>query len=196
MSIDESWEIGRPVFNRLPAKGYKDNLAVDSLTQWQDQKLTAKADQLQNFYKNLDPDTAPIAYLDYLAYLVGLSGSYWDSNWDPEIKRQFIRIAHPYLWPMRGTMAAIKKVLDTHQLAYSIWEDGESVLPFKMPKAFGSAKLRFYIRLGIQYRRNGQTFTEARRTISNFAPAVTKTGVVYERFYISFSKLGEPMFSK
>ena len=51
------WQNNRPIFDSLPEKGYKDNSVALALTQWVDADLSSKAAQLQNFYKELDPDT-------------------------------------------------------------------------------------------------------------------------------------------
>lgn len=183
--------------SRLPDSGYRDNPTAQALVSWVDESLAAKAAQMQNLYKDLcDPATCRPEFLEYLAYLVGLSGAYWDIQWDTEVKRTLIKNAHSKLWRLRGTFHVIAFVLDTHRIRHLLWTDGESVLSFRMPKTFGSAKLRFYLRLPIDYHRNGLEFREAQRTLRNYAPAIVEHKAVYEQFFCGFSKLGEPMFNR
>lgn len=188
------WHDSRPVFSRLPERGYRDNPIADALTSWVDEKLTAKADQLQSFYLQLDPSTASDEYLDYLAFLVGLSGSYWDTEWTPQVKRSLIAASHNYLWANRGTLGVIEFVLKTHGISYDIWQDGSSVLPFKLPKTFGANRLRFFVRLPLRYARTSSEWREAERVLKCYAPAVVQCKVYYQGFRMSFSRLGDAMF--
>lgn len=189
-----SWYDSRPVFSRLPERGFKDNAIADALTSWVDEKLTAKADQLQSFYLQLDPNTASEEYLDYLAFLVGLSGSYWDTEWSAQVKTSLIAASHSYLWTNRGTLGVIEFVLKTHGITYDIWQDGISILPFTLPKAFGANRLRFFVRLPLRYARTSQEWREVERTLQCYAPAVVQCKVCYQGFRLGFSKLGDALF--
>lgn len=191
-----AWHDGRPIFNRLPEKGYKDNPVADALTAWIDTKLLAKADQLQGFYRNLDPATAEEQYLDYLAWLVGLSGNYWDFAWSSEVKRSLIAASHNFLWANRGTLAVILFVLAVHGIAHDVRTDEATVLPFKMPRSFGVSQLRVFIRLPLKYPRLGVDWLEAQRTLNNYAPAIVQARVCYQGFKLGFSKLGDPLWNK
>lgn len=187
------WE--RPIFRSLPQDGFQNNPTVDHLTDWVDARLSSKAKQLQDLWKDLcDPLTCLPEYLDYLAYLCGMSGSYWDKQWSIEVKRQLIASSHTVLWPLKGTEQVLSFVLGIHQIEHSIWVDGNLTMPFTLSKAFGTAKFRFYLRLPLKYRRESKEFVEAKRTVRNFAPAVVKHSVVYEYFHLGFSTLGEPLF--
>lgn len=188
------WQNRRPIFDALPEKGYQDNTVADALTFWIDSKLSDKADQLQNFYKTLDPDTCPESMLEYLAFLHGLSGSFWDNAWSSATKRTFIKNSHSLLWRYRGTSKVIAFVLSTHGLKYSIWTDGDLRMPFKLSQKFATSKLRFFIRLSYTYARDGWEWKEAKRTAKNFAPAIVGYSVCHEVFRLGFSRLGEPMF--
>lgn len=191
------WHDGRPVFNRLPLDGYQNNDAVDALTVWVDEKITSKAEQLQNFYTNyLNPDTCLSEALDYLAYLVGLSGEYWDSAWSDQVKRTFIKSAHPLLWSKRGTLAVISFILQTHGLEHQIWTDADLIMSFAMSRAFGTTKLRFFVRLSVSYPRSGLQYREAQRTLKNFAPAVVEHKACYDYFRLGLSIWSDPMFSE
>lgn len=160
-----------------------------------DAGLSAKADQLQNFYKQLDPSTCDASKLDYLAYLNGLSGSYWDTAWSETTKRTLIKNAHSELWQWRGTKRALSFVLGVHQIKHQVWLDSNSILPFTLPQKLGTYQLRFYIRLPITYVRDGWHWKEAKRTAKNFAPAIVGYQVCHEYFRLGFSKVGEPLFN-
>lgn len=190
------WHDGRPIFARLPLDGYQNNEAVDALTVWVDEKIISKAEQLQDFYTNyLNPDTCLSEALDYLAYLVGLSGEYWDKSWSDPVKRTFIKSAHPLLWSKRGTIDVISFILKTHGLAYQIWTDADLTMSFTMSATFGTTKLRFFVRLPVAYPRKGLEFREAQRTLRNFAPAVVQNKACYDYFRLGLSDWGDPMFS-
>jgi phage tail P2-like protein len=187
------WVSGRPFFTALPEVGYQDNDAVDSLTLWVDEQLTAKAVQLQSMWTKLDPVTTDEIYLDYLAFLVGLSGPYWDLKWSTAVKRQMITQAHS-IWSIRGTVTALNKVLAIHGISYNLWSRGSLNLTFILPGTFGKDDFTLYIRLPLTYTRFSVGFKEAERTAKNYSGAVSKTRVVYERFYLGYSRLGEPVF--
>ena len=187
------WE--RPIFRSLPQDGYQNVPTVDHLTEWVDARLSDKARQLQDLWKDLcDPLTCKPEYLDYLAVLVGLSGAFWDTQWSASVKRQLIANSHSVLWSLKGTTAVLSYVLNVHQVEHSIWSDGDLVMPFSMSRPFGSAKLRFYLRLPLAYRRESKQFVEAKRTLRNYAPAIVQHKAVYEYFHLGFSTIGEPLF--
>ncbi len=185
---------GRPVFFSLPSVGYQDNSAADYLTTWVDEKLVHIATLMENLHTKLDPETTDDIWLDYLAFLVGLSGAYWDTKWSSGVKRQMIAQAHS-LWGRRGTLKAIQQVLDTHSLTYSIWTNGSLRLAFGLPTTFGRDDLRLYVRLPLVFQRTSNEFKEAARALRNYSPAIIKSAVVFERFYLGFSVLGDPVFS-
>lgn len=186
----------RPVFNSLPEDGYRNNPTVDALTLWLDEKLASKATQMQNLWRDLcDPLTCYPEYLDFLAYLVGLSGSYWDTKWSTDVKRQLIAASHTKLWTLKGTAQLLLFVMQVHGIDCDLWTDGALVLSFAMPATFGSAQLRFYLRLPLKYKTDSKEWIEAQRTLRNFAPAIVEHEVCYDAFYIGFSDLGQPMFS-
>lgn len=191
----EAWNDRRPVFNRLPETGYQDNEVADALTQWGDEKLSIYKDTIEEFYKELDPVTCKDASLDYLGWLNGFSGRYWDQNWRPSVKRAMISNGHTYLWRRRGTLSAIQKVLDIHGYMHHLWTDGQLRLPFPLGSKFASPKMRVYVRLPISYHRNGLEYREAIRTLENFAPAVVTHQACYDQFYLGFSRVGDPLFS-
>lgn len=211
-----TWEGGRPVFGRLPVKGYQDNLPTDWITRWVDEILIEKKAQLEAFYTLLTAETSPVDYLDYLAFLVGYSGDYWVNTWSSEVKRLLIAQSNE-LWSYKGTFKAVIAVLDIHLPAfscidgdgsvltdgdgisllqgdYTIWTDEALRLPFTLSGLLGIDEHRFYVLLSPRYERKSYGFIEAQRTLRNYAPATVLSGVAYDRFYTGFSVIGDPIF--
>lgn len=193
MESREAWLEGRPVFKRLPELGYQDNELVDAVTSWVDSELTTKANLLQQYHTYLNPETCPEDMLDYLAWLVGMSDSYWNKQWDSEVKREMIANAY-WLFNHQGTLDAVKRVLDIHGYTYNVWTDGDLTLPFNLPGSFGTPRLRYYIRVNIAYSRNGKEWTEALKTIRNFSAATVLGKLSYQAFQLNYSRLGDPLF--
>lgn len=189
----DAYQNNRPVYDRLPRQGYGDNEVADWVTQWADQELSKVTDRAQSFYKQVDPVTADSASLDWLAWLVGMSGDYWDTTWNNAVKRSMISQAYS-LWKIRGTEVSIRRVLEIHGYEHDIWQKSDLRLPFRLPGRFGKPDLRFIVRLPLKYHRAGVEFTETLRTVRNFAPAVIEVKVAYQGFYLGFSRLGDPLF--
>ena len=189
----EIWASKRPIMNSLPQYGYQDNLVTDWLTAWVDSELSKTAEGLQNFYTNLQPDTAPSEYLDFLGWLVGFSDRYWDVSWSDSVKRGMIQNGY---WIVNhiGTLDSIRRVLDVHQIPYDIWLDGNLNLPFKLSGTFGTPSLRYFIRVTLGVGRSSKAWKEVERTIRNFSAAPVRGRVSYQGFKLGYSKLGDPMF--
>lgn len=190
-----SWETGRPILGRLPYKGYQDNPVADWATVFPDEKLVQTKALLEDFHLSLQPDTCPVDRLDYLGYLVGMSGPYWDIEWSSEVKRAMIRHAHGTLWPSKGTKVALNLILRIHNLPSELWTDGDLRLSFPLGGIMGKPKLRFYLRVPLEIPRGSRKWNEVERTRRNWAPAIVLSQVCYERFYLEFSQIGEPLFS-
>lgn len=188
------WDKGQPVTLRLPRDGYQNNPDVVALLSQPDWFLTEKKGQLETLHQQLTGVTAPTDWLDYLAWLLGWSDEYWDSRWSESVKRQLIVISNS-VWERLGQSDVITQILDIHGIEHDLWTEVALQLSFIMPATFSTPKGRLYIRLPIQYLRNGDEFREARRTRDNFVPCTILSGVVYYRFYLGISQLGDPMFS-
>jgi len=182
-----------PLLEKLPYEGYQTNETVIALCASVDKDYSDLATLLQSMTANLTPSTAPNSYLDYLAYLVGFSGAYWDNSWSVGVKRAFITEAHS-LWRNKGTEATIRKVLGFHAIQYDMWMQTNLTIPFVIPGLFSKKSLKYYIRLPITYARVSTQWREAERTIKNFSPTVVESKVCYNAFILGYSVLGEPVF--
>jgi len=189
----EAWAIGRPVYARLPAEGYQNNEVTDWLTIWADENLTATSTLLQQYYKELQVETAADSSLDFLAWLVGLADEYWDTQWHPDVKRGMIAASY-WLFNHIGTLAALRRVLDIQAIPYQLWQDADLRLPFTLPGKFGTPKLRYYVRVPLSVARFSPKWLEAQRSIRNYSAAVVSGKVVYQGFLLGYSTLGEPVF--
>jgi hypothetical protein len=187
------WDTGRPIFHRLPVEGYQNNEVADWLTQWVDIKLMEKKAQLEGLPDKLTVAGCPVEWLDYLAFLVGLSGDYWDTKWTPAVKRSYLT-NFKYLWDNRGTFASLQRAFEIHEYPFKIWKRGSIRLPFRIPKPFGREDLRFFVRLPVSYTRSGTDFKTVEKLTRNFTSVVARGRVVYNRFYLGRSVLGEPFF--
>jgi phage tail P2-like protein len=182
-----------PLISKMPYTGYQDNETAKALCAGVDADYFKVATTLEGMPSQLDPLTANSSYLEYLAYLVGLSDGYWDNAWSEQVKRDSIKNAY-LLANTKGTQAAILLALSIQQVTYSLWLQPPLVLPFTMPGTFQGANLRFFIRLGLRYSRTSREWLEAVRALKNYKPAVVDGRVVYEGFKLGYSKLGEPLF--
>lgn len=184
----------RPLYSRLPKQGYQDNPVANALTAWVDGKYISVKQQLEQFYRELSPETCKAEYLDYLAALVALADDYWQPQWSESVKRQMIANVSRLL-KRRGTYEAVRTVLAIHDIDYRLWASTALLMPFAMPRSFGSDDLRYYLRLPLKYARLGAEFKEAQRTLRNWSAAFVRSAVCYEYFYCGYSILGDPMFS-
>ena len=185
----------RPVFNRLPVRGYQDNIVADALTQYYDEKLVAVGTQIEQIHTNLDPNTAPSSYLDWLAFLVGMVHPYYSIKWSDATKRKAIAGANE-IFSNRGTVAGLSLALDVHGFQYSVYTSDDLRLPFTFSAStkFGLTSSTAYIRLPLEYERSGYQFVEASKAVVNYTAIVTPTRVCYNAFYLGFSVFGDPLF--
>lgn len=178
----------------LPQKGYQDNEVVGWVTAYPDEVLSEWQDILSNLYLTLDPETCPDEWLDYVAFLFGLSFQpYWVKDWEPEIKRAIL-VNQQYLKKHRGTKAGISKVLELLQVTYCYWQDTVLMLPFKLPGKFGKGRMRVFILMPKLTSRTGREWREVRRVLKGYIPAVVESVVAYQGFILGRSKLGDPIF--
>jgi phage tail-like protein len=187
----------RPVFNRLPIRGFQDNPIADALTSFYDEKLVSTGTMVQDFHLTLDPLTANPDRLDWLASLVGLVDPYYDTSWAVSVKRKAIANAND-IFKYRGTKIGMKKALDIHSFTYGLFTTSDLTLPFTFAadgstNKFGETSQGAFITLPLQYPRNGYEFREARRVISNYTATSTPILSCYDKFYIGFSSIGDPL---
>jgi phage tail-like protein len=185
----------RPVFERLPVRGYQDNTTADALTQYYDEKLVKVGTDIENLHLLLNPDTCPPQYLDWLAYMVGMVQPYYDKGWALPVKRKAVKWANT-IFRLRGTSPGISQALSIHGFTYAIRLTDDLKLPF----TFGTSTSRFgvksstaYITMPLTYPRNGYEFKEANRVVDNYSSVVNPLRPCYERFYFGFSVFNDPL---
>lgn len=145
-----AWDEGRPVFNRLPQYGWKDNPIADAITSAYDDVLMELQQALLNFDRDfIDPDTARADALDWLAQLCGFTEDYWDSTWPAPVKRQLIK-DHQMIWAYKGTQFLMEYLLALFGLTHAririrgAWRAGIS----KAGDAIGGDLLSYSIVIG------------------------------------------------
>jgi phage tail-like protein len=185
----------RPVFNRLPVKGYQDNSIADALTQFYDSKLVAVGRQAENLHTKLDPNTTPEAYLDWLATLVGMVDPYYSLRWSVPVKRKAIATAQT-LFRNRGTLKGLQLALDIHGFSYQIHTSDDLRLPFLLTSEtkFGSISDIVFVRLPLEYPRRSYAFLEAERAVKHYTAITNPVKVCYDHFYLDYSVIGDPLF--
>lgn len=186
----------RPVFSRLPQRGYQDNPIADALTDFYDSKLTEVGTAVQSLHTKLDPATAPESYLDWIAYLVGMVPPYYSTSWTVPVKRSIIAAANE-IFRNRGTFKGLDNAIKPHNFTYDVFSSNDLRLPFTFDGTntrFGSVTDSVFIRLPLSYTRQGYEFREAKRAIVNYTSIVTPTKACYDRFYIGFSEIDDPIF--
>lgn len=185
----------RPVFERLPVRGYQDNTTADALTQYYDEKLVKVGRDIENLHLRLNPDTCTPDTLDWLAYMVGMVQPYYSSSWSVPVKRKAIQWANT-IFRLRGTTPGISKALSIHGFDYSIRTTDDLKLPFTFGAStskFGTKSSTAFITMPLTYTRNGYEFKEANRVVDNYSSVVNPLRPCYDRFYIGFSVFDDPL---
>ncbi len=126
---EKSWQLNRPIYLRLPNESgaYQGNEIVDAITTPWDEQLVDIKNTLLNFNNDfINPDTARVDALDWLAQLSGFTGEYWDTNWTAAIKRELIKNSHTKIWSHKGTVMLLQYLLDLFGLdavvyAENVW---------------------------------------------------------------------------
>lgn len=186
----------RPVFDRLPVKGYQDNVIVDAVTSYYDERLVASGMLVQELHLKLNPDTCPPEFLDWLAFMVGMVQPYYSNQWTTAVKRMAVRSAND-IFKLRGTLPGIRKALDIHAFDYTIYTSNDLKLAFTFgtsTSVFGKRSGTPRVVLPLKYARNGYEFAEAQKVADNYSPVVNPIAPCYDRFYLGFSVFNDPVF--
>ena len=185
----------RPVFSRLPVRGYQDNPVADALTRHYDEKLVEVGSAVESLHTRLDPLTTEPKYLDWLAFLVGMVEPYYSPRWPIAVKRKAIANAN-YIFSNRGTFNGLDAALHIHDFDYSIYSSDDLRFSFILSDStrFGLSSQTVFIRLPLEYARTSYPFLETQRAIRNYTAIVTPVKACYEKFYLGFSQFSDPLF--
>lgn len=195
--MTNSWELGQPIFKRLPVYGYQDNEDVEAITTPMDEFLIGVLDALHNVTDEWNPETCREDFLDYLAALCGFIDGYWDKGFPVEAKRKLIGESFATLWPNRGSRQAIEFVLETllGEENVDVWTRGEFLLDVtSMPGELSQPEWEYYIRVKPVFPREGNEFRLAERINYLYGVAHCESRVVYDAFYLELSLLGDLLF--
>lgn len=183
----------RPVFNRLPVRGYQDNPVADALTRFYDEKLVAVGTQVEQLHTKLDPTSAPSIYLDWLAFLVGLVHPYYSVTWSDSVKRLAITNANE-IFSNRGTAGGLALAMNIHGFEYVLAISEDLILPFTFAASTKFGRIATFVILPLKYERKGSQFREAELAVENYTSIITTTHVCYDAFYLGFSVCSDPIF--
>ncbi len=222
--MTSAWEQGRPIYKRLPiaeekyqvshsvagvppvvgsdepARVSADDPELDPVADW----LTTPIDELlvaiklvtQNFYTDyLDPETAKLENLDWLAQLCGFTGEYWETSWTETQKQALIANAFTFLWESKGTRAVLDFLLLTFGIQGKIYLLGEFLAGRnKAGEALGGEALEYFLLLPLAYLRTSYQWRLASKFNRLYGPVYVKSTVCYSQFYAGFSVAGDPVF--
>lgn len=191
------WSTGRPIYHRLPqeSEAYQGNALVDALTKPYDNLLMAWKGLIDNFERDfLDPGTCRSDALDWLAQLCGFTGEYWDPTWAEPVKRELIRRSHSFIWQHKGSQMLLEWLLELFSIEAQVYMLGQFILGTNvLGDTLGGELLRYWVLLPLKYRRSSEDWALAERLNRLYMPVFADSAVVYDRFYLGFSVLGDPL---
>jgi len=145
--------------------------------------------------------------LDYVAYLLGLTGRYWSTKWDTGAKLNLIRNANQ-IQQWRGTERGLRLVLDAHDISYRVRGSNPGLgLPFQLgvtnavlangilTSSLGLPRAQTFILMPISAQRNQREFIEAQRTVESYTAVTSSVQVCYVAFFLGYSSVGDPVFN-
>ena len=207
---ENSWQLNRPIYLRLPDESgaYQGNEIVDAITTPWDEQIVDIKNTLLNFNGDfINPETARVDTLDWLAQLSGFTGEYWDKNWDTSIKRELIKNSHTKIWTHKGTVILLQYLLDLFGLdaevyAENVWFIGITAIDSPV----GGRNLYYAIKLFVPgeenrqfYTRNSKEWKLIERLNRLYMPcwcgSIPKNGsfIHYEKFIVGVSAVGDPI---
>jgi hypothetical protein len=201
MNPKQAWIIDkRPIYSRLPqiSQRYKgENPASPSnwITQWFDELLVKTKASIDDLPRQLNALTCDADWIDFVAYLSGFSGEYWDKSWSMATKRAIASRAN-WIWSNKGTQAVIEYMIAAVGLTAVIWLGegfviGESIIG---ETTLGEPEYQYFIQVPFLYDRDGAQFRLAEKLNRLYGPIVSDSAVCYDGFYIGFSVVGDPIF--
>ena len=204
-----AWDESKPIYNRLPGdnEGYRrdqnsgdydptEDVALWLTTPW-DELLVETKGKVDSFYDNyLNPQTALPEYLDWLAQLCGLTGPYWDSQWDVSVKRTLIANSYSYIWQNKGTRELFEWLFTVFALDAAILVIGDFLFDVTILDApIGGGNLKYYIVTKLVYLRTSAQWALLEKLNALFGPVFCESRVIYEQFYFDFSVCGDLILS-
>ncbi len=192
-----AWDEGRPIYRRLPEESeqYQGNPICHALTLPLDNFLVTLREKVQNVYPNfINPETCQPDALDWLAQHYGFTREYWDTTWSDSTKRTLIK-NNFWIWENKGTRAVIEFLFSIFEINARLYYFGAFLVGIsKVGEPLGGEPFRFWILMPLEYRRVEGKWILTERLVKLYAPVYSLGQVVYKRFYIGFSKIGEPLF--
>ena len=132
MNPKRAWIVDeRPIYSRLPqiSQRYKaENPENPSnwLTRWFDELLVGTKTKIDDLPRQLNALTCDADWIDFVAYLSGFSGEYWDKAWSMATKRAIASKAN-WIWSNKGTKAVLEYILNAVNLSAVIWLADDAV---------------------------------------------------------------------
>lgn len=190
----------RPIYSRLPqiSQRYKaenpDN-PTNWITLWFDELLVATKATIDDLPRQLNALTCDPEWIDFVAYLSGFSGEYWDKSWNLATKRAIASRAN-WIWANKGTREVLEYLFNALNLSAAIWINSgfyvdESLLDID---TLSEPQYQYFVTVPLSYDRDGAQFRLAEKINRLFGPIVCDSSVCYDAFYVDFSVVGDPIF--
>lgn len=201
MNPKQAWIIDkRPIYSRLPQISQRYNgedfeNPSQWITRWFDELLVATKATIDDLPRQLNALTCDADWIDFVAYLSGFSGEYWDKSWSMATKRA-IACKSNWIWSNKGTQAILEYIIAAVGLSAVIWLGegfviGESIIG---ETTLGEPEYQYFIQVPFLYDRDGAQFRLAEKLNRLYGPIVSDSAVCYDGFYIGFSVVGDPIF--
>jgi phage tail P2-like protein len=190
----------RPIYSRLPqiSQRYKaENPANPGnwITQWFDELLVKTKASIDDLPRQLNALTCDADWIDFVAYLSGFSGEYWDKAWSMATKRAIASKAN-WIWSNKGTQEVLEYIIAAVGLSAVIWlaDDGTFDVDNLDEISFGEPQYQYFIQVPFSYDRDGMSFRLAEKINRLYGPIVCDSAVCYDGIYLDYSEFGDAFF--
>lgn len=189
----------RPIYARLPKinqryQAENPENPTNWITRWFDELLVQTKTTLDDLPRQLNALTCDEEWIDFVAYLGGFTGEYWDKSWPLGSKRLIASEAN-WIWSNKGTRQVLEYLFAALNLDVTIWA-GEQFYPdvTPLPAFLGEPTYQYWAIVPITYLRTSPEYRLADRINRLFGAVVSDSRVVYDGFYPGLSYPGDPVF--
>lgn len=215
MSNLNAWQLGSPIYRRLPGANLGYNRDLDDpdydpmtppdvtyfVTKYFDDFLIGLKDDINNVYSDFfNPETAKLENLDWLAQLAGFTGEYWDSAYPVNVKRTLIKDAYTFIWENKGTRQLLEYLFDLFNLSAYLYLPGALIIGVTpLPGVVGGDPFRYLILINFYtagYLRNSAEFRLLEKLNQLYGAVWCESRVAYSNFIVGFSFVGDPVFDQ
>jgi hypothetical protein len=171
-SVKESWDTGRPIYDRLPNRnGGYENDPTDWLTSFWDSlfvETKTRVDDIPD--RQIDPLRCDEDWLDFLAVLFGWDSEHWQKDWSVSSKRKLLSRSLDFIWERKGSRDVLVYVLDSLEIKNRVMVRGDFIIGTNaVGDLLGANPYEFDVILPTAYKNSSQ-FPLVRYIVRRFAP--------------------------